>query len=1163
MQRSPPTEQGRPATAFLGGGGILGELTRAHDWSRTPVGPPEQWPQSLKTAIRIMLDSRYPMFVWWGPELINFYNDGYISVLGQRHPHALGCSAPQLWSDIWDTVGPQADIVIREGRATWNEELLLVMERNGFLEETYFTFSYSPLLGDDGGIGGVFCACIEDTQRVISQRRLRLLSALAEQASHAKSVEQAYATAAATLAAHPHDVPFALLYRLEDDGVTARLTGRAGVADDSPAGVDTVRIDDPAALWPLASVLQTGCALHLDRLPADAGPLPGGAWPEPCEQAVILPLAKSGQAALAGFLIIGVSPRLAFTDDYNAFLELLSGHIATAVANAKAYAEERRRAEALTELDRAKTAFFSNVSHEFRTPLTLMLGPLESLLQEENLTPALRGQLDLIHRNGRRLLRLVNTLLQFSRIEAGRVNAVYEATDLAALTAALSSNFRSACERAGLTLHVDCPPLTEPVYVDREMWEKIVLNLLSNAFKFTFAGAIDVTLRQCDAGVELRVRDTGIGIPPEEMPRLFERFHRVQNARSRTHEGSGIGLALVQELLRLHGGSIRAESAPERGTTFIATVPLGSAHLSPEQVRAESTPAVMTASAEPFIEEALSWLPGDVPPADVQPALVLDDATTLDDREEALTAAAQARVLIVDDNSDMRAYLNRLLAGNFQIETVGDGIAALRSARAQPPALVLTDVMLPGLDGLGLTRALRVDPRTRDIPIIMLSARAGEEHRIEGLQAGADDYLVKPFSARELRARIAAHIEMARLRGEWTAALRTSEERFRIMADTAPAMLWVSDASGTCVFLSRAWCDYTGQDEESALKFGWLDAVHPDDRAASARLFLAATARQEPFALDYRVRRHDGEYRWMVDAGRPRFGDDGAFLGFVGSVVDVHGRKQMENALRQADQRKDEFLATLAHELRNPLAPLQTGIELLRLRGAAALAEPKHRNPLTMMDRQLRHLVRLVDELLDVSRITRGKVQLCKERIDLAQAIRRAVEDCAGSLQFGQRHISCDLPDEPLPIDADPVRIAQTIANLLHNAVKYTDAGGHIRVRAEADNGCARLIVADDGIGIAPELLDELFEIFVQVDSHRAGGLGIGLTLVKNLVELHGGHVRAHSLGEGCGSEFTVELPLAAPLPMTLRREGGQPPSPADGDAAQREDMTGSCAAKM
>jgi signal transduction histidine kinase len=319
-----------------------------------------------------------------------------------------------------------------------------------------------------------------------------------------------------------------------------------------------------------------------------------------------MPIAPSGENGLAGVLVVGLNPLRQYEGTYQRFLELVAGEISAAIANGQAYEAERRRAEELAELDRAKTAFFSNVSHEFRTPLTLLLGPLEDELREN---PRASERLEVAHRNSLRLLKLVNTLLDFSRIEAGRIDAAYEPTELGAFTAELASVFRSAIERAGLRLTVECLPLPEPVYVDREMWEKIVLNLLSNAFKFTFEGEITVALRWRGQHVELSVGDTGVGIPESELPRIFERFHRVRGTRSRTYEGTGIGLALVQELVKLHGGEIRVQSAEGRGTTFTVAIPGGATHLPKERIGAARTLASTASGPMAFVEEALRWLP--------------------------------------------------------------------------------------------------------------------------------------------------------------------------------------------------------------------------------------------------------------------------------------------------------------------------------------------------------------------------------------------------------------------------------------------------------------------------------------------------------------------------------------------------------------------------
>jgi signal transduction histidine kinase/DNA-binding response OmpR family regulator len=499
-------------------------------------------------------------------------------------------------------------------------------------------------------------------------------------------------------------------------------------------------------------------------------------------------------------LIAGVNPTRKLDPEYQTFYELLAGQVATAIQNARTAEEDRKRADALAEIDRAKTVFFSNVSHEFRTPLTLMLGPVEDLLSRSHtdLSPAAKNQLELVNRNGSRLLRLVNTLLDFSRIEAGRMQAVYQRTDLSAFTIELASVFRSATEKAGLRLELDCPPIEEPVFIDRDMWEKIVLNLISNAFKFTFEGEIAISLIPAGKYVELRVRDTGVGIPANEIPRLFDRFHRVQNTRSRTHEGSGIGLALVQELVRLHSGMVRVESAPGKGSIFIVSLPVGSAHLPADRIGSARSLASTAVGATPFLEEALGWLPTSeqtLPQDELPTGLELLQVPCPPVSGNADASAKRARVLIADDNADMRKYLVRLLAERYEVHAVPDGKAALESVREHVPDLILSDVMMPELDGLGLVQELRSDPNTKTIPIILLSARAGEESRVEGMEHGADDYLIKPFSARELLARVQTHMEMARVRKQAEENLLRRTEQFETLLNEAPLAVYMIDGN--------------------------------------------------------------------------------------------------------------------------------------------------------------------------------------------------------------------------------------------------------------------------------------------------------------------------------------------------------------------------------
>jgi PAS domain S-box-containing protein len=772
----------------------MAALMRAYDWSQTPLGPVSEWPQSLKTAVSICLNSRFPILLWWGPDLTILYNDAYRPILGKtKHPRALGSPGREIWPEVWEIIGPMLESVLATGQATWSDDQLLVLDRNGYLEEAYFTFSYSSIRDESGHVGGVFTAVNETTLRVIGERRLRTLRDLGA-LLEASTAEEACRLAMTVLSENEADVPFALLYLLNDDSTQAALVASMGLEAGTPLSPLCMGLEGgetPEGQWPLAEVLRSGKLLSLHAMRAQFGKLPSGPWTDSPNEALVLPIMAAGRERPAAILVAGVSSARLLDEEYRSFFNLVASHIGAAVTKARAYEEERRRAEALAELDRAKTTFFSNVSHEFRTPLTLMLGPIEDALASES--RALQGEsLETVHRNSLRLLKLVNTLLDFSRIEAGRIQARYEPTDLATYTAELASVFRSAVEKAGMRLIIDCSPLPEPVFIDQDMWEKIVLNLLSNAFKFTLEGEIRVRLRERNGQAVLTVQDTGAGISAEQLPHIFERFHRVEGLRARTHEGTGIGLALVQELVKLHGGAIAVESAVGAGTTFTLTIPLGKAHLSPERISAPVTLASTSLGAEAFVEEALRWLPEESQAVVASPYTTAEVASL--SGQSRTEEAGRARILMADDNADMREYVRRLLHPHYDILAVANGKEALRSVQAARPDLVISDVMMPELDGFGLLHTLRNNPYTASIPFILLSARAGEEARIEGLSAGADDYLIKPFSARELLARVSAHLELARVRREAEEAIRQSEAQLQTLLASAPLGIYLVDS---------------------------------------------------------------------------------------------------------------------------------------------------------------------------------------------------------------------------------------------------------------------------------------------------------------------------------------------------------------------------------
>ncbi|WP_218921051.1 ATP-binding protein [Massilia putida] len=1095
--RSPP--------GFLASAGELGRLIEAFDWAATPLGPLDAWPQSLRTAVSLIRGARHPMWIGWGKEATFLYNDAYVDVLGAaKHPWALGRPASEVWSEIWDVCGPLADKVFQRAEATFIDAIQLFMRRGDFLEETWYSFSYSPILGEDGRVGGLFCPSTEVSASVLNARRLGTLSRLSADALREPTVAGACATAIGTLADNPADLPFVLLYVADADG-KLRLRGTAGLPD----------ADADAGPFPVAQACRDGMPMLVDL--DGIGGLPAGLSGQPLRQALVLPLATPGHGGVLGALVLGVSPVRRLDAEYRTFFDLVAAQVTAAIQNAGAIEEQRRRVDMLAELDRAKTAFFSNVSHEFRTPLTLMLGPIEDSLADADqpLPDAQRERLQLVRRNALRLERLVNTLLDFSRVQAGRMQANVTPADLAALTADLASGFRSVIESAGLVFDVRCAPLPRPVRVDVGMWEKIVLNLLSNAFKFTFDGAISVTVESSAGAARVTVRDTGIGIAPEHLDAVFERFQRIEGARSRSNEGSGIGLALVRDLVELQGGTIAVESAPGRGSAFIVTLPFAPAG-GPDHgpgdsdIDAPSGPPTGRVLAA-FAEEAGRWLPA--PPAAPAPR-----------RPEEPVVLSMARVLVADDNADMRDYLARLLGQHWEVSVAADGVDALAMVRRERPDVVVADVMMPRLDGFGLIARLRADRELADTPVVLVSARAGEEARIEGLEKGANDYLVKPFGARELITRVESQVMQARMRAlerahaarlasifrqvpAGIAIVRGPRHVFELVNDHYQGLVGPRPILNQPLLVALP--ELAGQGIQEL-----LDGVRASGRpyvGRSERFMLARGAAPEERFFDF-------VYQPILDAR-------GAVEAIAIVAFEVTELARARREAEVANRAKDDFLAMLGHELRNPLAPILIALELIRARRM-----PGHERELAIMERQARHLVRLVDDLLDVARIARGKIELRPERVELGRLVALAVEANAPLLAERSHHLLTDVAPSGLPLHGDPVRLTQVLSNLLTNAAKYTNPGGRIHVRAWAEDSHAVLQVEDNGIGISPGMLPRLFDKFVQerqaLDRSR-GGLGLGLAIVREIVALHGGTVTARSPGLGHGSVFELRLPLA------------------------------------
>jgi signal transduction histidine kinase len=1117
---------------FLAGGGEMGQRIREYDWSATPLGPIEGWPQNLRTCVRIMLTSRQPIWIGWGKELIKLYNDPYRAIVGGKHPGALGMPASVVWKAIWRAIGPMLATVMEKDEGTYAESQLLIMERNGYPEETYYTFSYTPIPGDDGGTAGMICFNVDDTDRIHGERQLQTLTRLGKYLTECRDYPSAVLSTMASLTANPYDFPFGLFYSMQARGAVlenftelgeaagfvpglvevgpagggslgggsagAGGLGGGGLGDGSLAGEGDGLAREGnglgAAMWAASASRQLQIVEGLGRV---LGPMPRGAWEVAPDKAVVLPIFLPGAKGAAGFLVMGLNPYRPPDERYLNYCTLVADQLATSFADIDSLEMERSRAEALAEIDRAKTLFFSNISHEFRTPLTLLLGPIADLLSDPASVEANRYRLGVAYRNALRMQKLVNTLLEFSRLEAGRLEGRFQRVDIAVVTLDLASSFRSAIERAGMTLRTHAGVIGDAVYVDMELWERIVLNLVSNAFKYSVEGEIGVGVYSDGSEVRVTVTDTGSGIPADQLEKIFDRFHRVENSGARSLEGTGIGLAMVRELVWLHGGTIAVESEFGRGSTFTVTIPVGSAHLPGDRIVREQGVGLRSIhQLEAFVQEAERWADdspsaggaagggvaggagaaaggvagfaggagdaagfaggdgtggggasgvgsrgaaadgasgdgasgdgagasGEWAPMTVVPREELGD---LGDGRSGLgdgRPRTRYTVVLADDNADMREYVERLLSPQFNVITARDGQDALEKMLAHRPDLLLTDVMMPRLDGFSLLKLIRETPEIQHVPVILLSARAGEEAKIEGLEAGADDYLVKPFGARELLARVDSNIRIAK------------------------------------------------------------------DRAAA----MAAYAEK----LEQAVRRRTQELR------------------------------RLNHSLETSNEDLQQFAHVASHDLKEPVRKIRTFTGRLLDEYAGHLPH----EAVSFLQKIMQATIRmgtmiegvLTYSILNSNEHLMGSIDLNEIFTQIESDLELVIQETGAEVRWGE------LPH----IEGARVLIYQLFYNLINNALKFSRNVDkpliviESRVTQGGGKQIAELTIRDNGIGFDAAQADKIFEAFARLNSKdKFEGTGLGLSLCRKIAERHHGSIAATGV-RGEGAVFVVRLPL-------------------------------------
>ncbi|GAA2148598.1 response regulator receiver and ANTAR domain protein [Humibacillus xanthopallidus] len=986
-----------PSTMTSDHPGEMQELFSLTDWSATQLGPVESWPARLRTIVDICLSSRFPMLVCWGRDLVMIYNDGYRTLLGStKHPGAWGRPVRDVWPEIWDVIGPMFDGVVQGGPPTWAQDELLVVDRYGFAEEAYFTWTYGAIHDDSGeNVVGILNVATEVTAKVLAERRARV------------SAELVAALADATSA----------------DGVRRRAVDVLGAHTEDHLWVDLVWTDGRGPDAPEV----------LDELAAAPGEGDGAVH--------VLPVLEPGLHEPTAHLHLTANPRRPWDGPLQVYAELCASHVAMALSGLRRLREEQHRAEVLTALDTAKTDFFANVSHELRTPLTLIAGPVQDALKNPDLGDEARERFELIRRNTDRLVGLVDRILDLTRVEAGAVEPHWVQVDVREVLTGVAANFRPAIERLGLDFSVELDELDHDTFVDVDMLERVVLNLLSNALKFTPRGGITLRLAADGDGYTVTVTDTGIGIAERDLDLVFDRFRQLsRDDERRSREGAGIGLSLVQQLVALLGGRISVESTEGEGSTFAVALPWGvpAAH-------SATRPSITPRSVESFISEASGWALRSIDAVDATAAAAVeveqrpDSSSRLSDGPHAGSRAAKAaaeaaavargveverpRLLLVEDNADMRDYTARHLAADYDVVPVGDGREALDRMRADPPVdLVLADVMMPRMDGLELVRQIRADERLRDVPVVLLSARAGVEASTTGLLEGADDYVIKPFQPDELRARLASNLVRARSRSRdaaWLRAILGSIQEPVVVSDTDGRVLELNEA------FTRAY-GWSLADGPLVPPYPWwVSAEHlPDERRAAERRMDLLRAGQPVMDDHYRVLRKGGGESWvhMRAALVPATPEH---AGFVIVVARDETRERESRMRRELAARISVDLAA-ADDLESVLATAVTGFTVLFDGEVSLRVAPERGDTVVLSPRgrvrpeQLPHPVR--QGLLGKAS-TEVRAGEKREGLLLAPTSQRS--DCRAWVQF----------DEPRLVPSDELIVGDLLAQSLGQAV--------------------------------------------------------------------------------------------------------------------------------
>ncbi|OCF72550.1 hypothetical protein I204_06932 [Kwoniella mangroviensis CBS 8886] len=1208
-------------------------LLERTDWSKTRLGPREKWSSVIEMMIEVVLRSPTQDALWLGEDFQMIYNDNYAQIVD--HPHMWGRSArvKEAWGPVWDSVSHLIDRCLSAGEPCYREDDLLLYRRGpkGYWVEKYHTWSFIPLFDEDGKPLGLFNPTRDTTASVLARRRQETMRDLSEQLLTARTTNEFYNGIVEVLEQNPKDVPFLMCYSVEvgselnhaslhlessigipeghqaaptdlDLPISADRFSRAsfglkGNQLSSPtlsaisalsSGTGRMRYSYDKQSWPIAQAISTRQAVVVDDCTDLIKGFPLREWEALPESAIIVPISsESSVETPQAVIIIGLNIASPLDSVYEDWIHVLRAHLTTSLGTVRAAEAEINRQAERDRMERAKTAWFQGAAHDLRSPLTLVAGPLDDVLRT-NLSSGQRTTLSLAQRNLARVQRLVNALLDFSRIEAGKLTGRFMPLDLGTFVKDLAMMFKPAVERRKIDYKIQIEPHEGMVFVDPTLLETVVSNLISNALKYTEKGVITIDLRYYLTHADIAIIDTGIGIPAAELSAVTDRFHRATTALSRGTEGTGIGLALSKEIVRLHGGHLlitsqtAEESGGPHGSTFTARIPL----IERQVVQDNLARIDFGTYGKAVVDEAMHW----ISPSDAGlESIGSENNESNSSRAEGYLFDRNDVLLLVDDNTDMRHYVKNIFSPYCRVVEAVNGKQALELAQRTPPHLILSDLMMPLMNGQELLTAIRSDPQTRMIPMVLLSAATDDELRLAAFVEGAEDFMLKPFKPKELLARVHLHMQIGKKRAHLEMLYAQRQQEIDVILDYCPSGIVRTDATGKIIYGNdtyraftgiphevdlNKWADYVDESIRDDLESKWNRVVHGDEREITETWkWSNGTSVSGTFIrLD------------KIDSG---------LSGVLGCLSDV---SYQEEKLLEAERRRieaeeskqqQELLVDLtSHEIRTPVSAILQCSSLVKenlmalqgqLRAAGQTGFRATPELLAEIDEDLEALEsihqcglvqeRIANDVLSLARIQLDMLSLHDFGSDLKAEAKKIVSVFASEakmkkiqlvLEFGENIDRAGI----VSIKTDHVRLHQVVTNLISNAIRFTASSKTrvITVKYEigfappADDTCAPsstqetavalpveedtkvwlfVAIKDTGPGLGPTEQAGLFQRFSQGNNMvhtKFGGSGLGLFICKRISELLGGRIELESqLGVGSVFRFFIQARTGQP----------------------------------